>query len=147
MTWHPKSLSLAGVSLGLQHIDKKCLLNDPLMCMWRGTNCCLVIHQSNGEDVWQSPISFFSSDVRCGFHPSLWDFSSWIFLQELFGKHITIYVSHWVVFPGSSLPWMTRPFLVMKCAISIKFDNRIVHHCLGATQFSSCVPFCVSFAM
>ena len=41
--------------------------NGSLMCTWRGTNCCIALsftqRVSNGDDVWQSPVSFSTSLV------------------------------------------------------------------------------------
>ena len=64
----------------------KRLPNGRLMCMWRGTNCCMVhsseintfFHSARVEWRWRlaKPFSFFFiSGVRCGFHDGLWDFS------------------------------------------------------------------------
>ena len=48
---------------------------------WRGTNCCMVRSsenntqlEPNGDDVWRSPVSFYSPMV-CGFSAGPWDFS------------------------------------------------------------------------
>ena len=66
------------------------------------------------------------------------------FLQEHFGEALlSVSLSG---FPGRGLPWTTKRSPVMKRAISMKSDHSIVHRCLGATQFSSNVPFCVWFS-
>ena len=71
--------------------------------------------ESNGDDIWQSPVSFSSSLVSCFFRTGLWDFSpnsllrrlktvlefiavpfkhkiAWISLQELFGEQPSLRV-------------------------------------------------------
>ena len=113
----PQIIWLAGKHCGYNKF-LKCLPNGRVMCMWRGTNCCMVHsspntlssthRESNGDDVF-----FFITGVRCGFRTGMFDFCpryfrrrletvleltavpfncivARILLQELFGEHITI---------------------------------------------------------
>ena len=67
-----------------------------------------------------------------------------LFCTKSLARAFTLY---WAVILGLSLAWTTRPLLVMKRAISIDVDDIIVHCCLGATQYSSNLSFCVSFSI
>ena len=116
--------------------------------------------------VWQRPVSFSSSMVSgVAFVPASW--ASVGAMLDLIAvpliKHFLIiiiviilfctsslaraFTLYWAVILGLSLAWTTRPLLVMKRAISIEVDDIIVHCCLGATQYSSNLSFCVSFSI
>ena len=112
--------------------------------------------ESNGDDIWQSPVSFSSSLVSCFFCTGLWDFSPNSLLRCLKTvlefiavpfKHKIAWISLQEAFPESSLLWTTTSFPVTKSVISIEFEDSIVHRCFGAMQFSTTVPFCVSFSV
>ena len=102
--------------------------NGRLMCMWRGTNCCMVHSSENNTFLNSARVHgqrrcglFFSSLMSCGCRAGLWDFNpnsllrcpefiavsfkgkqkARIFLQEHFGERITICFLD-VVFRGRS---------------------------------------------
>ena len=101
--------------LGGYFVSKR-LSSDRIMCMWRGTNCCMM-HSS--DDIWQNPVSFSSSVVSdvafvlrrletvleriaLPFKRKI----AQVFLHELFGEHSTFCLIDWsslgVVFRGLS---------------------------------------------
>ena len=165
----PRSLGSAGVSWSLQHIscqnaylmvarykllhgafDKKqhfLPLNENPMSMTSGK---------------VQSIFFFSfiNGVRCGVLAGMWEFSlhslleviavpfkrktARIFLQGLFGERLTICL---IERSSMGVGFRGRPDLFLLRALSIVFDVSIGHRWFGATQFSSNIPFCISFSM
>ena len=87
------------------------------------------------------------SGVRCGFGAGLLEVSPHSLLRVHGCACSSSLPSTILSVLLSSLPWTTKPFGLMKYAIRIAFGDIIVHRCLGAMQYSSNVPFGVSFSI
>jgi len=132
------------------------------MCKCRCTNCTVVhlsenntfFHSASVYWWWHLAINssplFFISGVMYGFRASLWEFTPNYLLIRLKTVleliDVLLSVKWHRISCRSSLVSILLSYLT-KRPISIEFDDNIVYLCLGATQFSSNIPLCVSFSV
>ena len=114
-----------------------------LTCLLRGINCCMVdSSESNtffhcARVQWRSSqVSGVASGLTCA-QIHRWDVSKQYLLsvkQPEFSCMSSLASASWCAsLRERSFQWMTTPFTVTKSAISIEFDDGVVHGCLGIT--------------